>query len=83
MTWTVTVEQDEDGDLIVPLPNELLAKLGVEIGDSLYLIAGVVGTTQCLVLSNTPRIPDRVDDLVGHWDSIVNLAADSDPRKNS
>lgn len=40
MTWTVTVEQDEDGDLIVPLPNELLDKLGVEIGDSLYLIEG-------------------------------------------
>ncbi len=83
MTWTVTVEQDEDGDLIVPLPNELLAKLGVEIGDSLYLIEGVVGTTQCLVLSKPPRIPDRVDDLVGHWDSIADLQPTQTPRKNS
>lgn len=35
MTWTVNIEQDEDGSLIVPLPDELLAQLSVGIGDSL------------------------------------------------
>ena len=33
MTWTAKVEQDEGGSLIVPLPDVLLAQLGVGIGD--------------------------------------------------
>lgn len=69
MTWTVTVEQDEDGSLVVPIPDELLAQLGVGIGDSLYLIEEYVGTAHCIALSKTPKIPDRVDSLVKHWDN--------------
>ncbi|WP_455232224.1 hypothetical protein [Geopseudomonas aromaticivorans] len=42
--------------------------MGVDVGDSLYLIEEYVGTTRCLVLSKTPRIPDRVDELVDHWE---------------
>jgi len=38
MTWTVTVEQDEDGSLVIPILDKLLAQLGVGIGDSLYLV---------------------------------------------
>lgn len=37
MTWTTKIEQDEEGNLIVPVPDELLVQLGVGIGDSLYL----------------------------------------------
>ncbi|MGV8842702.1 MAG: AbrB/MazE/SpoVT family DNA-binding domain-containing protein [Pseudomonas sp.] len=69
MTWTVKIEQDEDGSLIVPLPDELLAQLGVGIGDVLYLTEEYVGTTRCLVLTKTPQVPDRVDVLVEHWNN--------------
>ncbi|BCA26720.1 hypothetical protein PtoMrB4_06970 [Metapseudomonas otitidis] len=30
--------------------------------------AGAVGTTRCLVLSKSPQIPDRIDELVSTWD---------------
>lgn len=69
MTWTVKIEQDEDGSHIVPLPDELLAQLGVGIGDVLYLAEEYVGTTRCLVLTKTPQVPDRVDVLVEHWNN--------------
>lgn len=61
MTWTVNIEQDEDGSLIVPLPDELLAQLSVGIGDSLYLSEEYSGTTRCLVLTKTPQAPDRLE----------------------
>lgn len=41
---------------------------GVDVGDSLYLIDELVGTTRALVLFKTPRIPNRIDELVEHWD---------------
>lgn len=66
MTWTVKVEQDEDGSLIVPLPDDLLAQLGVGIGDVLYLAEEYVGTTRCLVITKTPQVPDRFEVLVEH-----------------
>lgn len=42
--------------------------MGVDVGDSLYLIEAFVGTTRALLLSKTPRIPDRIDELIEHWD---------------
>jgi len=69
MTWTVKIEQDEEGSLVVPIPDELLAQLGVGIGDSLYLVEEYVGTACGLVLSKTPQVPDRVDALVEHWNN--------------
>jgi hypothetical protein len=42
--------------------------MGVDVGDSLYLIEEFVGTTRALLLSKTPRIPDRIDELIEHWD---------------
>jgi len=58
MTWTIKVEQDEDGSMIVPLPDDLLVQLGLGIGDVLYLAEEYVGTTLCLVLTKTPQAPD-------------------------
>ena len=50
--------------------------MGVDVGDTLYLLEEYVGATRCLVLSKTPRIPDRVDELVGHWESFDKVATD-------
>jgi len=66
MTWTVRIEQDEHDGGIVPLPDELLAQLGIGIGDSLYLTEEEVDGTRCLKLSKTP--PNRRDELAGHGD---------------
>lgn len=66
-TKQVTVE-DWDGDGAIRIPDEVLQELGVDVGDTLYVIEEYVGTTRCLVLSKTPRIPDRTDELVAQWD---------------
>ncbi len=62
--FRVTIE-DWDGDGAVRIPDQALQELGVDVGDSLYLIEEFVGTSRCLVLSKTPKIPDRVDELFG------------------
>jgi hypothetical protein len=66
MIGTVKVEQDEDGSLIVPLPDDLLAQLGVGVGDVLYLAEEYVGKTRCLMLTKTPQPPDPFEVLVEH-----------------
>jgi hypothetical protein len=33
--WTVQLEEDENGELVLPLPAELLAQMGWDIGDEL------------------------------------------------
>ena len=67
MSRQITIE-DWDGDGGIRIPDEILQELGVDVGDSLYLVEEFVGTTRALVLSKTPRIPDRMDELVEHWD---------------
>jgi bifunctional DNA-binding transcriptional regulator/antitoxin component of YhaV-PrlF toxin-antitoxin module len=62
------VIEDWDGDGAIHIPDEVLQELGVDVGDSLYLIEEYVGSTRCLVLSKTPQIPDRIDELVNTWD---------------
>lgn len=74
------VIEDWEGDGGIRIPDEALQEMGVDVGDSLYLIEEYVGTTRCLVLSTTPRIPDRVDELVDHWESFGKAAADSDAK---
>ncbi|SDT95731.1 hypothetical protein [Geopseudomonas guangdongensis] len=76
-TRQVVIEEWE-GDGGIRIPDEALQEMGVDVGDSLYLIEEYVGTTRCLVLSKTPRIPDRVDELVGHWESFGKVATDLD-----
>ncbi|EQM80915.1 hypothetical protein [Stutzerimonas stutzeri] len=74
------VIEDWDGDGGIRIPDEALQEMGVDVGDSLYLLEEYVGNTRCLVLSKTPRIPDRVDELVGRWDSFAKAAADLDAK---
>jgi hypothetical protein len=68
MTTAQVVIEDWDGDGIIRVHNDILQIMGVEVGDSLYLIEEYVGTTRCIVLSKTPCIPDRIDELVEHMD---------------
>ncbi|WP_421527048.1 AbrB/MazE/SpoVT family DNA-binding domain-containing protein [Pseudomonas brenneri] len=69
------VIEDWNGDGGIRIPDEALQEMGVDVGDSLYLIEEYVGTSRCLVLSKTPPIPDG-NELVGHWDSFAKFAAD-------
>ncbi|OWG36371.1 hypothetical protein CAQ69_21370 [Stutzerimonas stutzeri] len=71
MIATQVVIQDWDGDGAIPISDEILQVMGVEVGDSLYLIEEYVGTHRCIVLSKTPRVPDRIDELVEHMDSAT------------
>lgn len=64
----ITIE-DWDGDGAIRIPDAALQELGVDVGDSVYLIEEYVGNTRCLILSKTPKIPDRIDELVEAWDS--------------
>jgi antitoxin component of MazEF toxin-antitoxin module len=58
-----------DGDSAIRIPDEALQELELDVGDSLYLIEDFVGNTRCLVLSKTPEIADRIDELTESWDS--------------
>ncbi|MDY1338843.1 AbrB/MazE/SpoVT family DNA-binding domain-containing protein [Pseudomonas aeruginosa] len=68
--------EDWDGDGAIRLPKDIMQTIGVGVGSTLYLLEEYVGSTRCLVLSKTPRIPDRVDELVDHWESLDTASAD-------
>ncbi|WP_448125355.1 AbrB/MazE/SpoVT family DNA-binding domain-containing protein [Pseudomonas veronii] len=63
--------EEWDGDGAIRIPDEALQELELEldVGDAVYLIEEFVGNTRCLVLSKTPQIADRVDELTEAWDS--------------
>lgn len=63
----ITIE-DWDGDGAIRIPDAALQELGVDVGDSIYLIEEYVGNSRCLILSKTPKIADRIDELVEAWD---------------
>lgn len=67
MSITLPIE-DRDGEPTVRLPDDILQRLDLHIGDSLYLVEAWVGDGKCLVLSQRPLIPCRVDALVAQWD---------------
>ncbi|MFP3677203.1 AbrB/MazE/SpoVT family DNA-binding domain-containing protein [Pseudomonas sp. SIMBA_041] len=48
--------------------DEALQELELDVGDAVYLIEEFVGNTRCLVLSKTPQIADRIDELTEAWD---------------
>ncbi|MNC03807.1 hypothetical protein D3C81_2044490 [compost metagenome] len=64
----ITIE-DWDGDGAIRIPDEALQELELDVGDSLYLIEDFVGNSRCLVLSKTPQIADRMDELTEAWNS--------------
>jgi hypothetical protein len=60
--WVVTCQEAADGtgDLIIPLPADLLTEMGLEDGDSLYITEAYACTHKSLVLSKTATTPDRI-----------------------
>ncbi|HCA64194.1 AbrB/MazE/SpoVT family DNA-binding domain-containing protein [Stutzerimonas stutzeri] len=70
------VIEDWEGDGAIRLPDDVLQEMGIKVGDTLYLFEEYVGTARCLMLSKSPRIPDRVDELVGHWESLGQVSAE-------
>lgn len=58
------VIEDWDGDGAIRIPDEALQELGLDVGDSLYLLEDFIGDTRCIVLSTIPKMPDRFDELV-------------------
>lgn len=64
------VIEDWDGDGAIRIPDEILQELGVDVDDTLYVVVEYVGSVQHLVLSKTPRIQDRTDELVDHWNRV-------------
>ena len=61
--------EEWDGDGAIRIPDEALQELELDVGDAVYLIEEFVGNTRCLVLSKTPQIADRIDELSQAWDS--------------
>lgn len=49
-SWTVTVEEDDDGNLILPLPEEMVNELGWLTGDVLDI--DIDGETNSIVVKN-------------------------------
>lgn len=64
------VIEDWDGDGAIRIPDEIIQELGVDVGETPYVVMKYVGSVQHLVLSKTPQIPDRTDELVDHWDCV-------------
>jgi len=61
--------EEWDGDGAIRIPDEALQELELDVGDAAYLIEEFVGNTRCLVLSKTPQIADRIDELTEAWDN--------------
>jgi antitoxin component of MazEF toxin-antitoxin module len=61
--------EEWDGDGAIRIPDEALQELELDVGDPVYLIEEFVGNTRCIVLSKTPQIVDRIEELTEAWDS--------------
>ena len=59
--------EEWDGDGAIRIPDEALQELELDVGDAVYLIEVFVSNTRCLVLSKTPQVADRIDDLAEFW----------------
>ena len=75
--------EDWDGEPALRLPDEVLQRLDLQVGDSLYLVEAWVGDGPRLVLSKTPLIPSRVDALVAQWErELAEEQAESAPAES-
>lgn len=75
---------DWDGEPALRLPDEVLQRLNLQVGDSLYVVEAWVGDGPRLVLSKTPKIPNRVDALVAQWErELAEEQAESSPPESS
>jgi len=63
------VIEDWNGDGAIRIPDSTLQEMGVDVGDVLYLIEADAAN-QTMVLSRTPKVRDRLDELVDHLDSL-------------
>jgi antitoxin component of MazEF toxin-antitoxin module len=63
----ITIE-DWDGDGAIRIPDTTLQNLGINVGDSVYLIEEYVGNSRSLIPSKAPKIPDRIDEMTKAWD---------------
>jgi hypothetical protein len=61
--------EEWNGDGAIRIQDEALQELELDVGDAVYLIEEFVGNTRCLVLSKTPQIADRIDELTDAWTS--------------
>ncbi|WP_338579943.1 AbrB/MazE/SpoVT family DNA-binding domain-containing protein [Pseudomonas sp. ML2-2023-6] len=59
--------EEWDDDVAIRIPDEALQELELDVGDAVYLIKGFVGNARCLILSKTPQIADRIDELTEAW----------------
>jgi len=57
----ITIE-DWNGDGAIRIPDAILQELGVDVGDTLYIVEADV-EKQTLVFSRTPKVRDRIDEL--------------------
>ena len=68
--YTATVIEDENGDLILPFPEELLEELGWKIGDKLLWKDNENGTFT--IQKDTPMINKQiVDEIKNKLDQIM------------
>lgn len=61
--------EEWDGDGAIRIPDEALQELELDVGHSRYLVEEFVGNKRGLVLSETPQIADRINELTEAWDS--------------
>lgn len=47
------VIEDWDGDSAIRLPDDVLQEMGVDVGDTLYLLEEYIGSTRCLAACRT------------------------------
>jgi hypothetical protein len=84
-TWTVHVEQDPDtGDLVLPLPEELLAMQGWTTGDTLSWDEGKDGVWMLSKKETKMKTKDRFDfeqEIMQCWNMVEDLRilADRNP----
>jgi antitoxin component of MazEF toxin-antitoxin module len=71
-----TIIEEWDGDGAIRIPDEALQELEFDVGDDVYLIEEFVGNTRCLVLSKTPQIADRIDELTETWNSEQHVSTE-------